>query len=181
MWSSTCNRSGQGVCKSSNARRNGRFGTDVADGQLVDLEITIDAPPEAVFEFFVDPDLMRRWMGGHVVLEARDGGRFAVDIGSNHARGSFVEVERPNRVVFTWGWEGSDLVPPGSSTVTCVLEATDGGTLVRLTHRDLPAGEDIRHTHGWNHYLDRLTKAAVGIDPGPDPHAERGATMHDEA
>lgn len=151
----------------------------MADGQTVQLEIMIDAPPETVFEFFVDPTLMRKWMGGHVVLEPRSGGRFAVDIGTNHARGSFVEVERPERVVFTWGWDGSDQVPPGSSTVTLILEPKDEGTLVRLTHADLPGGEDIRHTHGWNHYLGRLTKAAVGVDPGPDPHAEGEAIMHE--
>jgi uncharacterized protein YndB with AHSA1/START domain len=151
----------------------------VADGQSVNLEIMIDAPPETVFAFFVDPALMRRWMGGHVVLEPRNGGVFAVDIGNNHTRGSFVEVEPPDRVVFTWGWEGSDLVPPGSSTVTVHLEPREGRTLVRLTHSDLPPGEDIRHEHGWVHYLGRLTKAAVGIDPGPDPHAEEQTIMHD--
>jgi uncharacterized protein YndB with AHSA1/START domain len=151
----------------------------VADGQAVNLEIVIDAPPETVFEYFVDPGSMRRWMGGHVVLEPRKGGRFAVDIGANHARGAFVEVQPPEKVVFTWGWEGSDLVPPGSSTVTLTFEGRDGGTLVRLAHTDLPSGEDMRHTHGWNHYLGRLKQAAVGIDPGPDPHAEAEATMHD--
>jgi hypothetical protein len=51
--------------------------------------------------------------------------------------------------------------------------------LVRLIHSDLPTGEDIRHTHGWTHYLSRLGKAALGIDPGPDPHAESQATMHE--
>jgi uncharacterized protein YndB with AHSA1/START domain len=151
----------------------------VENGEPVSIEILIDAPPETVFEFFVDPRLMRRWMGGHVVLEPRKGGRFAVDIGHSHARGSFVEVRRPDRVVFTWGWEGSDLVPPGSSTVTFVFEGKDGATLVRMTHVGLPIGEDLRHSHGWDHYLSRLTKAAVGIDPGPDPHAEEQTTMHD--
>jgi uncharacterized protein YndB with AHSA1/START domain len=151
----------------------------VADGETVTLEVMIEASPETVFEFFVDPVKMRRWMGGHIVLEARDGGTFAVDIGENHTRGSFVVVEPPELVVFTWGWEGSELVPPGSSTVTVVLEPTDGGTLVRLAHSDLPAGEDVRHSHGWTHYLGRLSKAAVGIDPGPDPHAEGQATMHE--
>jgi uncharacterized protein YndB with AHSA1/START domain len=139
----------------------------------------IDAAPDTVFEFLVDPALMRQWMGGHAALDARAGGVFAVDIGPNHARGSFVEVEPPERVAFTWGWEGSDLVPPGSSTVTVTFEAKDGGTLVRLTHSGLPSGEDIRHTHGWTHYLDRLTKAATGIDPGPDLHAEGQAIMED--
>jgi hypothetical protein len=29
---------------------------------------------------------------------------------------------------------------------------------------------NIRHSHGWTHYLRGLVKAAIGIDPGPDIH-----------
>jgi uncharacterized protein YndB with AHSA1/START domain len=152
----------------------------VADSEPVNLEIMIEAPPETVFEFFVDPRLMQRWLGGHAVLEPRVGGRFAVDIGDNHVRGSFLDLQPPERVVFTWGWEGSDIVPPGSSTVTFVFEAKEGGTLVRLMHSDLPTEEDHRHLQGWNHYLGRLTKAAIGVDPGADPHAEGQAMMRDQ-
>ncbi|HYJ23403.1 MAG TPA: SRPBCC domain-containing protein [Acidimicrobiia bacterium] len=151
----------------------------MTDSEPVNLEIMIEASPETVFEFFVDPGLMRTWMGDHAVLEPRVGGSFAVDIGNNHVRGSFVDLQPPERVVFTWGWEGSDIVPPGSSTVTFIFEAREGGTLVRLIHSDLPTGEDFRHTQGWNHYLGRLTKAAIGDDPGPDP-LEVGQGMHDQ-
>ena len=151
----------------------------MTDSEPVNLEIMIEASPETVFQFFVDPGLMRTWMGDHAVLEPRVGGSFAVDIGNNHVRGSFVDLQPPERVVFTWGWEGSDIVPPGSSTVTFIFEAREGGTLVRLIHSDLPTEEDLRHTQGWNHYLGRLTKVVIGVDPGPDPHAAGQATMHD--
>jgi uncharacterized protein YndB with AHSA1/START domain len=151
----------------------------VTDSEPVNLEIMIEASPETVFEFFVDPRQMRTWIGEHVVLEPRVGGSFAVDIGENHVRGSYVDLQPPERVVFTWGWEGSDVVPPGSSTVTFVFEAREGGTLVRLIHSGLPTEEDHRHSQGWNHYLGRLTKVAIGVDPGPDPHAE-GQAMMDE-
>ena len=30
------------------------------------------------------------------------------------AAGKYVEVVRDRRVVFTWGWEGNEMVPPGS-------------------------------------------------------------------
>lgn len=149
----------------------------MTEGEPVTLEMMIEASRETVFEFFVDPLKMRRWMGGHTALDARRGGVFAVDNGDNHARGSFLVVEPPERVVFTWGWEGSELVPPGSSTVTVVLEARGEGTLVRLVHSDLPAGEDVRHAQGWSHYLGRLSKAVVGVDPGPDPYAEGRGIM----
>lgn len=140
----------------------------------VSEEVLIEASPETVFEFFVHAAEMRKWMGGHATLDATPGGLFAVDIGGNHARGSFVEVRAAEKVVFTWGWEGSDEVPPGSSTVTFTLEATEQGTLLRMIHEGLPAGEDDRHRHGWQHHLRRLTQAARGIDPGEDPIYEAG-------
>jgi uncharacterized protein YndB with AHSA1/START domain len=133
-------------------------------------EVFIEASPETVFEFFLDPVRMRKWMGGHAVLEPSPGGLFAVDIGSNRARGRFVEVVHPERIVFTWGWEESSEVPPGASTVTVSFERRPDGTLLRLVHDGLDAEQAIRHRHGWIHYLSRLRIAAAGGDPGSDPH-----------
>ncbi len=51
------------------------------------------------------------------------------------------------------------------------------GMSARLDPR--PGGEyrvDVcpgESAHGWDHYLPRLTVAASGADPGPDPWAER--------
>ena len=50
---------------------------------------------------------------------------------------------------------------------------------MRLIHSDLPTEEDLRHTQGSNHYLGRLTKVAIGVDPGPDPHADGQAMTQD--
>ena len=144
-------------------------------------ELLIEASPETVFSFFIDSAEMRKRMGGHATLEPSAGGLFAVDIGGNRARGRFLEVRAPERVVFTWGWEGSDSVPPGSSTVIFTFERKGEGTLLRMVHDGLPAGEDLRHRHGWLHYLNRLTQAARGLDPGPDPHAESSDTPLHEA
>ncbi|MBA3362596.1 MAG: SRPBCC domain-containing protein [Acidimicrobiia bacterium] len=65
----------------------------------VSEEVLIEASPETVFEFFVSAAEMRKWMGGHATLDATPGGLFAVDIGGNHARGSFVEVRAAEKVV----------------------------------------------------------------------------------
>jgi hypothetical protein len=62
-------------------------------------------------------------------------------------------------------------VPPGSSTVEVELLAEEDGTLVRLTHRDLPAETRAVHQEGWNHYVERLGVVSAGGDPGPDPWA----------
>ncbi|HTZ09574.1 MAG TPA: SRPBCC domain-containing protein [Acidimicrobiales bacterium] len=141
------------------------------DGDVIEQEIRVAAPPEAVFPYFTDPDKMRHWSGVDHELEARPGGVYHVDMGGGHViRGAFVEVAPPHRVSFTWGWEGEDqVVPPGSSTVEVTLVPDGEGTIVRLVHRGLPAAAAPMHRAGWTHYLARLAVAGTGEDPGPDP------------
>jgi uncharacterized protein YndB with AHSA1/START domain len=117
------------------------------------------------------PDRWLRWQGVDAELEPRPGGVFRMNVrGDGYASGRFTEIDPPHRIVFTWGWEQPDsAVPPGSSVVEIELFAEDDGTLVRLTHRDLPAGQGSVHALGWNHYTDRLVVLAEGGDPGPDP------------
>jgi uncharacterized protein YndB with AHSA1/START domain len=139
----------------------------------VTCEVVVAAPPETVFPFFTEPDRMVRWMGTEAELDARQGGEFFVNVaGSHRARGEYVEVQPPNRVVFTWGWEGEgNPVPPGSSTVEVTLTPEGEGTKVVLVHRDLPDIEEggaRSHEHGWTHYLGRLEVAGRGDDAGPD-------------
>lgn len=148
------------------------------DVSVVEREVRIDARPETIFQFFVDPAKMVRWKGRKAKLEARPGGVYWVDInGQNIARGEYVEVRPFTRVVFTWGWEGSANVPPGSSTVEITLIPDGNGTIVRLRHRDLPQGEREQHRKGWEHYLQRLAAAAAGRDAGPDPWADPANKM----
>ena len=68
----------------------------------------------------------------------------------------------------TWGVAGSDDLPPGTSTVTFELTATDGGTRVDLIHADLPATGVAGHVDGWTHFLPRLQAASMGHHPGMD-------------
>jgi uncharacterized protein YndB with AHSA1/START domain len=143
---------------------------------VVEREIRIAARPETVFDFFVDPEKMVRWKGRRAELHPRPGGVYRVEISDQAvARGEYVEIERPNRVVFTWGWEGQETGPhgvaPGSSRVEVELSPEGDGTLVRLRHLDLPEEEREIHGQGWDNYLGRLAKAATGEDPGPDPFA----------
>jgi uncharacterized protein YndB with AHSA1/START domain len=145
----------------------------VSEINAVVSEVRISATPETVFSFFVDPDKMARWMGSHVELDPRPGGTYALDINAQaRARGAYVEVVPPSRVVFSFGWEADQAVPPGSTTVEVTLTPDGDGTHVRLVHRGLMAAEQReQHASGWQHYATRLAVAAAGGDPGPDPHA----------
>jgi uncharacterized protein YndB with AHSA1/START domain len=137
----------------------------------VEREVLIDAPPEEIFKFFVDPEQMIRWKGVEATLDPRPGGIYRVNVtGEDVVRGEYVEVSPYERVVFTWGWEGEgNPVPPGSSTVEITLVPDGEATLVRLRHHGLPGGPEDRHAQGWEHYLARLAGAAAGRDAGPDP------------
>jgi uncharacterized protein YndB with AHSA1/START domain len=138
---------------------------------IVEREVRIEADPETVYEFLVDPDRIIQWMGRKAELEPRPGGTFRVDLNGEHiSRGEYIELDPPHRVVFSFGWEGgTSIVGPGESTVEVTLTGDGDGTLLRLTHTDLPEDSRGSHGHGWDHYLERLVVAGSGGNPGSDP------------
>jgi uncharacterized protein YndB with AHSA1/START domain len=123
--------------------------------------IHVDAEPERVFEHFTRAEAMVRWMGEYALLDPRAGGEFAVDVQGVPVRGRYVEVDPPHRLVISWGHAGSDILPPGASTVEVRLTPAAGGTDVELVHRDLPEPHATRHAQGWPHFLARLAEVSA--------------------
>ena len=134
-------------------------------------EIEIAASPETVFDYFVRPELLVRWMGDFARLEAKDGGLFAVDVNGVIIRGSYVRLEPPNYIEIAWGEAGNEEMPPGSTRLVIRLEARGAGTFLRLEHNGLAESEAAKHAVGWPHFLERLQILAGGRDPGADPWA----------
>lgn len=147
-----------------------------ASATSVEREIEIAARPETIWKLLTDPDEAIRWMGQKASFDLRPGGAYRVHVVPGHiASGKFVEIDRPRKLVYSWGWEeeGSP-VPAGSSTVIFELIPRGKGTLLRFTHRDLPNVEAVKsHTEGWDHYLERLAIVARGGEPGVDSWIER--------
>lgn len=137
---------------------------------LVQREIQVAAPPSTVFAFLTDPEKILRWMGTEADSDPHPGGIYLVNVtGKDIARGQFTEVIPVHRLAYSFGWEGNDEVPPGSSLIEIDLLDKEGGTLLRMTHSGLPnAQQCANHLEGWTYYLDRLAIAAAGGDPGPD-------------
>lgn len=131
--------------------------------------IDIAAPPERVFDHFVQPELLVRWMGDVARLEAIDGGVFSVDINGVLIRGHYVRVERPRLVEIAWGEAGNAAMPPGATRLRVTFEARGPVTRVELTHSGLVPSEAAKHAIGWPHFTERLVASAEGRDPGPDP------------
>ena len=146
---------------------------------VVRRETHVAAPPAAVFALLTDPEKILRWMGTEAQVEPQPGGLYLINVtGARVARGAFREVVPVHRLAYSFGWDGSEAVPPGSGLIEIDLIEQDGGTLLRMTHSGLPsATHQASHAKGWIHYIGRLTKAAAGQDPGPDrgPNGTRNA------
>ena len=85
---------------------------------VVRRETHVPAPPATVFAFLTDPEKILRWMGTEAQIEPRSGGIYLVNVtGARFARGSFREVVPVHRLAYSFGWDGSEVVPPGSSLV----------------------------------------------------------------
>lgn len=138
--------------------------------QVIEVETRIDAPPDVVFEYFTDAEKHVRWMGVGMKHDARPDGEYTLSMpGGHQATGRYLVVDPPRRLLFTWGWEDSPDVPPGSTTVEVTLVPDGDGTIVRLRHSGLPNDQQREmHGHGWRRYLGRLTVAGGGGNPGPD-------------
>src|SRR2546421_6539065 len=105
----------------------------------VQRTIAIDASPETVWQFLVDPEKTTAWWGVTASFDARIGGAYQIEVIPGHtASGEFVELEAPRRLVYTWGWEvgeEANPVPPGSSTIEIELVSDGAGTVLNFTHR----------------------------------------------
>ena len=131
--------------------------------------VFVDARPDRVYEYFTDPEAIVRWIGDYALLEPEPNGRFELDIRGTPVRGGYLELEPPHRLLLSWGYAGSEKLPPAASTVEIHLTADGGGTRVDVVHRDLPDEQTPAHQIGWQHYLARLPLTIATGGAGPDP------------
>jgi len=145
----------------------------------VEKTAMLPVSPDVAFALVTEPDRLRRWQTVTARVDLRAGGAYRWTVVPGHvAAGTVREVEPGRRVVLGWGWDGSPDLPPDASTVTITLEPADGGTLVRLVHEGLDEQQAERHAEGWSHYLERLERAAVTGEAGPDEWAATPAEMN---
>lgn len=118
------------------------------------------APPDVVFDEWLDPDSLMDWMCPRPVrcveisVEARVGGIFRFDVDELGVpvlvSGQYLAVERPRLLRFTWSvskW--SD--PTTVSIVEVTFEPVgDDETLMAIEHSLLPSEALDDHQHGWD-------------------------------
>lgn len=126
------------------------------------------ASPEKVFDAWLDPAMIGRWMFGpalrdeeilRISVDPRVGGRFSFLVRRDGQEldhvGTYVELDRPWRLVFTWGVNRDS---GDTSRVTVEIELVEGGSELTLVHELDPAwaGYAKRTEEGWAKMLGVL-------------------------
>ena len=152
-----------------------------AEGELVITRI-FDAPRELVFNTWVDPEQAAYWIGPrgftahHLEGELRPGGAWRLclrpdDGGKDLCQGGvYREVVAPERLVFTFAWEGEgENGGPGPETLVTVTFAEHEGNKTRLIFRQsvFKSIEQLEgHGGGWNSTFDRLEDRLHALQSG---------------
>ncbi len=129
------------------------------------------AAPERVFDAWLDPAMIGKFMFGpqlrdeevlHLQVDARMGGNFSFLVRRQGQEidhvGQYRELDRPRRLVFTWGVSGSSA---DESVVSIEITATGTGSQLTLTHEmDSKWAEYASRTEaGWTKMLGALATA----------------------
>jgi len=138
--------------------------------RAITLRRTIPARRGEVFRAWTDPAELKRWWArpGFTVVDAqvdlRIGGGFRIDTRPDVGNvfsvfGTYREVRPPERLVYTWAWQGTRM--DGIETlVTVDFREAGQDTEVLLTHEGFDTqGDHTAHRDAWIGCLDRLSQA----------------------
>jgi uncharacterized protein YndB with AHSA1/START domain len=139
-----------------------------AQGTAIQLRRRIGAPRDAVYRAWTEPSWFRRWFGPgdvtipHLDLDVRVGGKYRIEFesaqGTAYLFGTFLEVERPERLVYTFCWGGAAR-EIAETRVTVEFHDRGAETEIVLTHarQPTPAVREFHHS-GWQVSLERLAE-----------------------
>ena len=138
--------------------------------RAITLRRTIPARRGEVFRAWTDPAELKRWWArpGFTVVDAqvdlRIGGGFRIDTRPDVGNvfsvfGTYREVRPPERLVYTWAWQGTRM--DGIETlVTVDFREAGQDTEILLTHEGFDTqGDHTAHRDAWIGCFDRLSQA----------------------
>jgi uncharacterized protein YndB with AHSA1/START domain len=127
--------------------------------RVVMVRRVLPAPPDIVYDEWLDPVGMLEWMcprparAVKISLEPSVGGSLRIDIedsgASLYVTATFVELDRPRRLRFTWSC--SAWADPSVQSLVTVTLADHGAdeTMMTIEHEQLPPEQVDGHRHGW--------------------------------
>jgi uncharacterized protein YndB with AHSA1/START domain len=142
-----------------------------SDPSALRLERTFNAPAEAVFAAWTSAEVLRRWWPAGAdwetpvaEVDVRVGGRLRLVMRSPDGEefggsGEYLEITPPDRLVFTWTWDGHEGHEGTQLVEVEFREQEDGTTTVVLTNRGLRDEQSRRsHREGWEASFDNLDR-----------------------
>lgn len=99
-------------------------------------ESTFRATPDELFDAFTVPSLVTQWLAQRADIDARPGGWWTFTWPPHKAaRGRYITVDRPSRLIWTWTAEIENIgrAPEGGETELAIVRD--------LTLQSLPGGE----------------------------------------
>ena len=145
-----------------------------SNGLTLEMQRTLPAASEIVFDAFSDPSRLAKWWGPRgftipsVEVEAREGARYRIEMqppdgDAFFLAGEFREVEPPGRLVFSFLWEEPD--PDDVETlVELSFESRGESTVVTLRQGRFKT-EERRELHrgGWSDSFDKLERLLMTV------------------
>jgi uncharacterized protein YndB with AHSA1/START domain len=125
-------------------------------------------PRKRVFDAWTHPEIAARFLGpGNIKaavahMDVKVGGTFSIAMDSPEngrfvARGTYLEVNAPQRLVMTWRWEEDDPAEEYDSLLSLDFNERNGETELVLTHEKLANVDSrARHKEGWTAIIDQL-------------------------
>lgn len=140
------------------------------------LERVLPVARGRVFQAWSCAEQLAAWMGPtpdiqarEVEVDFREGGRYRLgfvegDQTMKVVEGTYLAIEPPDRLVFTWVWREPQLGAGVETLVTVELSEHPQGTLLRLHHQrfDGAAARDL-HKDGWRGTLIKLEAYCAGV------------------
>ena len=132
------------------------------------LRRTYPVPRERVFAAWTTPEMAAQFLGPgdtkatDITMDVKTGGAYSItmlspEMGRMVARGTYLEVKPPARLVMTWSWEEDDPAEEHESLLTLDFNERGGETELVLTHEKLATVESRNnHEHGWTMIVDAL-------------------------
>ncbi|WP_422743272.1 SRPBCC family protein [Mycobacterium sp. WMMD1722] len=138
----------------------------MSETATVRVQRVMPAPPEVVFDEWLDPESLTEWMCPRpsrvvgLTVEPRVGGTVRFDVDADGVAvlitGRFLEIDRPRLLRFTWSnsnWPDPTVVSVVAVTFT---PAGDDDTLMSIEHSLLPTTEFGNFQQGWIDTFDQL-------------------------
>lgn len=131
---------------------------------FVNRSILIDAAQETVFSFFTNPERWAAWWGAGSTVDPRVGGAIKIRHSNGfESFGEVLEIDAPNRFVFTYSLQTARIIPPEESRVTLTLEPRGSSTLVSVLHEVADKSVSELLPQGWIFHFSLFANAVADL------------------